>query len=100
VCISYLEISGSPAHLRYLLRRLRQKLPKAPLLVGLWPREEVILTDAALRSQVGADHYVVTLREALRVCIEAADAAAAAHDPRAEEAAPAPTSREPALAGA
>ncbi|MDB5559891.1 MAG: hypothetical protein JWQ36_2825, partial [Enterovirga sp.] len=94
VCISYLEISGSPAHLRYLLRRLRQKLPKAPLLVGLWPREEVILTDAALRSQVGADHYVVTLREALRVCIEAADAAAAAHDPPAEEAAPAPTSRE------
>ncbi|NNM71755.1 AI-2E family transporter [Enterovirga aerilata] len=78
VCISYLEISGSPAHLRYLLRRLRQKLPRAPLLVGLWPREDAILTDAALRSQVGADHYVVSLREALRICMEAADAAASA----------------------
>ena len=24
VCVSYLDIAGSPAHLRYLLRRLRQ----------------------------------------------------------------------------
>ncbi|HEX2135253.1 MAG TPA: AI-2E family transporter, partial [Microvirga sp.] len=30
VCISYLEISGAPAHLRYLLRRLRQRIPHAP----------------------------------------------------------------------
>jgi predicted PurR-regulated permease PerM len=97
VCISYLEISGSPAHLRYLLRRLRQKLPKAPLLVGLWPREDVILTDAALRSQVGADHYVVTLREALRVCLEAAEAAAAALPTPEPVAAPV---QEPALAPA
>ena len=96
VCISYLEISGSPAHLRYLLRRLRQKLPKAPLLVGLWPREDAILTDASLRSQVGADHYVVTLREALRVCLEAAEAAAAAANP--EELAPEPRKElEPAI---
>jgi hypothetical protein len=77
ICISYLEISGNPAHLRYLLRRLRQKLPKAPLLVGLWPSEDEVLTNAALRSQLGADHYVVTLREALRVSLEAAEAAAA-----------------------
>jgi hypothetical protein len=98
VCISYLEISGSPAHLRYLLRRLRQKLPKAPLLVGLWPREDVILTDAALRSQVGADHYVITLREALRVCLEAAEAAAAALPPPAP--APVATVQDSALAGA
>ena len=27
VCVSYLEITGNPAHLRYLLRRLRQKVP-------------------------------------------------------------------------
>ena len=98
ICISYLEISGNPAHLRYLLRRLRQKLPKAPLLVGLWPREDVILTDAALRSQVGADHYVVTLREALRVCLEAAEAAAAALPPETEAAAA--RVQEPALADA
>ena len=27
VCVCYVEISGSPSHLRYLLRRLRQQLP-------------------------------------------------------------------------
>ncbi len=37
-CISYLDISGSPAHLRYLMQRLRQRLPTGtPILVGLWP---------------------------------------------------------------
>ena len=39
ICISYLDISGSPAHLRYLIRRLKQKAPGIPILVGLWPAE-------------------------------------------------------------
>ena len=38
VCISCLELFGTPSHLRYLLRRLRQRLPPdVPVLVGLWP---------------------------------------------------------------
>ena len=54
VCISYLEISGSPAHLRYLLRRLRQRLPPhAPILVGLWPAEEEVLTTGRPRPSSG-----------------------------------------------
>jgi hypothetical protein len=72
VCISYLEISGSPAHLRYLLRRLRQKLPHAPILVGLWPAEDAILTDEKLRSAIGADYYVTSLRQAVISCLNAA----------------------------
>jgi predicted PurR-regulated permease PerM len=76
VCISYLDISGNPAHLRYLLRRLRRKLPDAPLLVGLWPSEDQILSDATLRSQVGADYYVASLRDALKSCLQAAERAA------------------------
>ena len=60
----------------------------------------MILTDASLRSQVGADHYVVTLREALRVCLEAAEAAAEAAPVSPAEDAPAAAIREPALAGA
>ncbi|ACA15591.1 protein of unknown function UPF0118 [Methylobacterium sp. 4-46] len=71
VCISYLDISGNPAHLRYLLQRLREKVPGQPILVGLWPAEDAILTDAALRRQVGADYYVVSLREAVEACLEA-----------------------------
>ena len=76
VCVSYLEIKGNPAHLRYLLRRLRQKVGDAPILVGLWPAEEAVLTDESLRAAIGADYYVTSLREALKACLEAARAAA------------------------
>jgi predicted PurR-regulated permease PerM len=72
VCISYLEISGTPAHLRYLLRRLRQRVPNAPILVGLWPAQEAILEDEKLRAAVGADYYVASLREAVVCCLTAA----------------------------
>ena len=36
VCVSYLDIAGTPSHLRYLMRRLRQRLPQALILIGLW----------------------------------------------------------------
>ncbi len=72
VCISYLEISGTPAHLRYLLRRLREQVPTAPILVGLWPADEAILKDEKLRAMVGADYYVASLREAVICCLQAA----------------------------
>jgi predicted PurR-regulated permease PerM len=79
VCISYLEISGSPAHLRYLVRRLRGRLPTGtPILVGLWRTEDEVLHDHALQSLVGADHYTTSLREAVETCIRVA------HEPGAE----------------
>ena len=80
VCISYLEISGTPAHLRYLLRRLRQRVPGAPVLVGLWPADEAILKDEKLRAVVGADYYVASLREAVVCCLKAATGTAPAPD--------------------
>jgi predicted PurR-regulated permease PerM len=74
ICISYLEISGAPAHLRYLVQRLRQRLSGRPMLIGLWPANDAILTDDSLRGRVGADYYVCTLRDAVRTCLEAAAA--------------------------
>jgi hypothetical protein len=74
VCLCYLEIGGTPSHLRYLLRRLRQRIPNARLLVGLWPAEQAILTDDRLRAAVGADVYTSSLREAVEACLEAARA--------------------------
>ena len=65
VAISYLELSGSPADLRYLIRRLRQRAPNAKIVVGLWPEGEAALTDASIQQAVGADKYVGTLRTAL-----------------------------------
>jgi hypothetical protein len=57
-----------------LLRRLRQRLPTAKLLVGLWPAEQAILTDDRLRAAVGADIYTSSLRDAVEACLEAARA--------------------------
>ncbi|HEX2137318.1 MAG TPA: AI-2E family transporter, partial [Microvirga sp.] len=90
VCISYLEISGAPAHLRYLLRRLRQRIPHAPILVGLWPADEAILKDEKLRAAVGADYYVTSLREAVICCLRAATERAKADEAPAAGPASAP----------
>lgn len=75
VCISYLDISGNPAHLRYLLERLKRRAPGVPVLVGLWPVGEKVLTDAAIGRQLGADVYVSSLREAVEACLKTVDAA-------------------------
>jgi AI-2E family transporter len=72
ICISYLEISGTPAHLRYLLRRLR-KQAKAPVLVGLWPAEDAVLKSEAMRATLGANYYVSSLRDAVVQCLKLAN---------------------------
>ncbi|MFD1111129.1 AI-2E family transporter [Pseudoroseomonas ludipueritiae] len=79
VCISYLDISGNPAHLRYLLRRLKQRLPGIPMLVGLWPEGEAVLSDATQAKAVGADYYTASLRDAVTRCLMVA--ASGAQDP-------------------
>ncbi len=97
-CVSYLEISGNPAHLRYLLRRLRQRLPPgAPILVGLWPAEEAVLKDPRLQKAVGADFYTSSLHEAVEACL---DTARQRSEPRPPSEAPRPGGFAPVRAGA
>ena len=38
VCLVYLDASG-PAHMRYSVRRLRRKLPKATIILGCWMKD-------------------------------------------------------------
>ncbi|UPG72667.1 hypothetical protein MVG78_00225 [Roseomonas gilardii subsp. gilardii] len=78
ICLSYLDLSGSPAHLRYLLRRLRQKAPGAPVVVGLWDAKDEVLRDAALRGAIGAEHYTTSLAETVTACLETVRAASTA----------------------
>jgi len=75
VCVSFIEASGSPSPLRYMMRRLRQRLPGAPILVGLWHADAALLGDERLRAMVGADHYATSLRDAVNACLAAAHAA-------------------------
>ncbi len=70
VCVSYLEISGNPAHLHYLVRRLKGRLPGVPILVGLWPSEADVLRDERVRAVIGADHYTTSLHEAVETCVK------------------------------
>lgn len=65
IAISYLELTGSPAQLRYLVRRLRDRAPEAWIIVGLWPQGEAALSDAAIQRALGADRYVGSLADAV-----------------------------------
>ena len=76
VCISYLEISGSPNHLHYLIRRLRSRMPGVPILVGIWPAEDSDVSDKRIRNVIGADHYTANLKDAVDTCVVVAHEAA------------------------
>ena len=71
VCISSLEITGNPSHLRYLVRRLRHRLPQVPILVGLFPLDDASVEER-LRAAVGADFYAASLRNAVNTCLRVA----------------------------
>ncbi len=72
VAVVYLEVDGVPAHLRTLLRRLHDRLPGVPVVVGLW-RETPGSTE-----RPDADHVAATLREAVIGCRDIAESAGAA----------------------
>ena len=69
-CISCLDISSSPAHLRYLLQRLRQRLPQeAQILAGISSAEDTLQGEAA-RTAIGADIVTSSLEESVAKCVE------------------------------
>ena len=73
VCICYVEVAGSATHLRYLLRRLRQQLPDAIVLIGLWPQKTDSVTDERLRLAIGADQTSDSLSGTVSACLLAAE---------------------------
>jgi len=69
ICIAYLDIDGTPAHLRALLRRLRQRFAGVPILVGLWPASHAVFASGEARGMIGADHYTGSLRDSVEICL-------------------------------
>ncbi len=65
IAISYLEVTGTPAQLRYLVRRLRGRAPEARIVVGLWPQDEAALSNADIQRMLGADCYAGSLADAV-----------------------------------
>jgi hypothetical protein len=71
ITVSYLELAGAPAHLRYLIRRLRHRAPHAALIAGLWPQGEAVLNEPQAQKALGGDRYVASLREAIDASLAA-----------------------------
>jgi predicted PurR-regulated permease PerM len=70
VCLVYLDASG-PAHMRYSVRRLRRKLPKATIILGCWVKDIDPAALELLREGAKADLAAASLGDAVKLCIEA-----------------------------
>ena len=72
VCLCYIDVSNSPTHLRFLLRRLRQQLPGATFVVGFWPGSQDVFSDGRMREAIGADALAGSVSEMVGTCLRAA----------------------------
>jgi hypothetical protein len=72
ICITCLEVERNLPHVRHLLRRLHQRMPKEEVLVGLWPAPSTDAKDERLGVGASADHHASSLREAVKACVHAA----------------------------
>ena len=70
VCVIYMDGNG-PAHMRYSVRRLRRKLPKATIILGCWMKDMDPAGLELLRDGAKADLVAASLGEAIKLCIEA-----------------------------
>jgi predicted PurR-regulated permease PerM len=75
VCLSYLEPS-SFASARYVVRRLRQKLPQAKIVLGLWAQGETEIE--RLKGVPEIDFVATTLAQAVHLVVAEARAVAGA----------------------
>jgi predicted PurR-regulated permease PerM len=72
VCITYVELIGSPPHMRYLLRRIQQRFPLAPIVIGFWETDEAPQGDRSSQGITGRTEVASSLGEAVRKCLEEA----------------------------
>jgi hypothetical protein len=84
ICLVYLD-SSAPAHMRFTVRRLRRKLPKAIIILGCWVREIDQSALDMLRDNTKADLVAANLGEAVKLCIEAARSSYQSHVTPAQE---------------
>jgi predicted PurR-regulated permease PerM len=72
VCLSYLEPEGFTSA-RYLVRRLRRRLPSVPIIVGFWTVSEDDAQQRDALKETGADLVVTSLRRAVELVTMAKD---------------------------
>jgi hypothetical protein len=89
VCLSYFGAASKPAHVRFLIRRLKRLMPHAQFLAGFWMLGEGRDKVEEWRKAVGADLAATSLTEATAVVVREAIGAqehhaAAGHDRRVQ----------------
>jgi predicted PurR-regulated permease PerM len=66
--VCYVDFSGASAPLRFLLRRLRQRLPEANLFMAVWPQDHSLVQDHDLQNGVEVT-CATSLRQAVSLCL-------------------------------
>lgn len=74
VCISSLDAQERSAHARFLVRRLKRFVPDASLLGCFWTLDPDSERNKSLAESIAVDAQAVSLREAVRHCLEVAQA--------------------------
>jgi hypothetical protein len=77
ICICYIDANGSTSALRFLVRRLRRRLPDVHLIIAVWPNDHPELSDIRLKQSVGEAEYVSSLRLAFTAAQSPSKASAA-----------------------
>ena len=72
VCLSYFGSGANPAHVRYLIRRLRRVMPNARFLAGFWMLLGQDDKAEEWRVAVGAHLVATSLSQALAICVSEA----------------------------
>lgn len=65
VVVCYLELTGSPAQLRYLIQRLHHNYAQVRVIVGLCGNDDAISNDSSFQQTIGADQYARSIGEVL-----------------------------------
>ena len=79
VCLVYLDARAA-AHMRYSVRRLRRKLPKATIILGCLVNDMDEAAMESLREGAKADLIATSIGEAVRLCIEATGTTEPGHE--------------------
>jgi len=72
VCLSYFGVARNPAHVRYLIRRLRRSMPQTKFLAGFWLLERETTKADDWMAAVGADLVATSLSEATALIVNEA----------------------------
>jgi hypothetical protein len=68
VCLSYFGVASKPAHVRYVIRRLRRLMPKAKFLACFWMLRDDRTKLEEWKTSVNAEFAASSIEEAANIC--------------------------------